>query len=80
MELVSRLSDGKVSIFTTRRALYRVTACWLYAEMPCSTAMAVATASLHAACAIVSALTTLYRAYSKRPSSISCADAAGMRL
>jgi hypothetical protein len=33
---------------TVSLALYSVTACWLYAEMPCSTAIAVATASLRA--------------------------------
>ncbi len=48
-ELVSRPSAGRISsIFTTSLALYSITACWLYAEMPCSTAIAVATASLHA--------------------------------
>ncbi len=49
IELVSRPSVGRISsIFTTSPALYSMTACWLYAEMPCSTAIAVATASLHA--------------------------------
>ena len=47
-ELVRRPSpDPITSMSTTRRALYSVTACWLYAEMPCSTTIAVATASLH---------------------------------
>ncbi len=48
MELVSRSSAGAISSTRTAfRALNSVTACWLYAEMPCSTAIAVATASLH---------------------------------
>ena len=47
--MVSRPSVGRISsIFTTSLALNSMTACWLYADMPCSTAIAVATASLHA--------------------------------
>ena len=49
MELVRRPSAGRISSnCTTFLALNSVTACWLYAEMPWSTAIAVATASLQA--------------------------------